>query len=246
MPLEAGTRLGPYDVTALIGQGGMGEVYRARDTKLGRDVALKVLPDLFADEVLMQTRLMTRRRSSFVAVACLIALFCTACSDPVSDSVVLTADLPLHLEDYLDVATIEGSEVPAGLPEPVEWRFDEPQPDWKPARWGFTDRALTRRNTASTKLATLARADDALRLVLDEENRDSDREFIGGLYVDVPGWQPQDWASVAVEARVPAWRAGGDPRVQPHRAVQRRCRASPCRRLPPDGGRHRADLPPHG
>ncbi len=43
MALSPGTRLGSYEVTALIGQGGMGEVYRARDTKLGRDVALKVL-----------------------------------------------------------------------------------------------------------------------------------------------------------------------------------------------------------
>ncbi len=45
MPLELGSRLGHYDVTALIGEGGMGEVYRARDTKLDRDVALKVLPE---------------------------------------------------------------------------------------------------------------------------------------------------------------------------------------------------------
>ena len=43
MALNVGTRLGVYDVTAQIGQGGMGEVYRARDTKLNRDVALKVL-----------------------------------------------------------------------------------------------------------------------------------------------------------------------------------------------------------
>ncbi len=43
MALSPGSRLGPYEVTALIGQGGMGEVYRAKDTKLGRDVALKVL-----------------------------------------------------------------------------------------------------------------------------------------------------------------------------------------------------------
>ncbi len=50
MPLTPGTRLGSYEVTAKIGQGGMGEVYRARDTKLGRDVALKVLPDVFADD----------------------------------------------------------------------------------------------------------------------------------------------------------------------------------------------------
>jgi serine/threonine protein kinase len=40
-----GTRLGPYEVTELIGAGGMGEVYRARDTRLGRDVAVKVLPE---------------------------------------------------------------------------------------------------------------------------------------------------------------------------------------------------------
>jgi len=48
MSLVAGTRLGPYEVLATIGAGGMGEVYRARDTKLKRDVALKVLPDAFA------------------------------------------------------------------------------------------------------------------------------------------------------------------------------------------------------
>ena len=45
MPLAPGSRIGHYDVTAKIGEGGMGEVYRARDTKLDRDVALKVLPD---------------------------------------------------------------------------------------------------------------------------------------------------------------------------------------------------------
>jgi serine/threonine protein kinase len=46
--LVAGARLGSYEIVALIGAGGMGEVYRARDTKLDRDVAIKILPDAFA------------------------------------------------------------------------------------------------------------------------------------------------------------------------------------------------------
>ena len=50
MPLTTGTRLGVYEVLAPLGAGGMGEVYRARDTKLNRDVAIKVLPDLFAGD----------------------------------------------------------------------------------------------------------------------------------------------------------------------------------------------------
>src|SRR5688500_175271 len=48
MSLAPGVRLGPYEIVSAIGAGGMGEVYRARDARLGRDVAIKILPDLFA------------------------------------------------------------------------------------------------------------------------------------------------------------------------------------------------------
>ncbi len=50
MPIPPGARLGSYEVLSPLGAGGIGEVYRARDTKLGREVAIKVLPDTFAQD----------------------------------------------------------------------------------------------------------------------------------------------------------------------------------------------------
>jgi len=50
MTVRAGSRLGPYEIIAAIGAGGMGEVFRARDTKLNREVAIKVLPAAFAQD----------------------------------------------------------------------------------------------------------------------------------------------------------------------------------------------------
>src|ERR1700686_1955324 len=56
MPLSAGTKLGPYEVLSAIGAGGMGEVYKARDTRLDRIVAIKVLPTHLADRSELRER----------------------------------------------------------------------------------------------------------------------------------------------------------------------------------------------
>jgi serine/threonine protein kinase len=64
MALAPGTRLGVYQVTALIGEGGMGQVYRARDTNLDRDVAIKILPEAFANDSDRLARFQRRPRPS--------------------------------------------------------------------------------------------------------------------------------------------------------------------------------------
>ena len=56
LQLEPGTRLGPYEIVALIGAGGMGEVYRGRDTRLDRDVAIKILPEALSANAALRQR----------------------------------------------------------------------------------------------------------------------------------------------------------------------------------------------
>jgi serine/threonine protein kinase len=63
MALNAGTRLGPYEVLALIGAGGMGEVYKASDTRLNRTVAIKVLPPHWVDDPEMKQRFESEART---------------------------------------------------------------------------------------------------------------------------------------------------------------------------------------
>ncbi|MFN0150157.1 MAG: protein kinase domain-containing protein [bacterium] len=63
MPLTSGTKLGPYEIVAPLGAGGMGEVYRARDTRLGRDVAIKVLPAHLSADADLRSRFAREARS---------------------------------------------------------------------------------------------------------------------------------------------------------------------------------------
>ena len=136
-------------------------------------------------------------RWSAPLLALVLALICAGCD---SGPAPLTAEMPLHLEDHLDAATIVGSEVPEDIPQAVEWRFDEPQPDWKPD-YGYE---------FSQGLVTLMRTSDALRVILEEKHADSDGDICVNVYTDLPDWQLQDWAYVALEARAQPgmWEAG--------------------------------------
>jgi serine/threonine protein kinase len=64
MALASGSKLGPYEILASLGAGGMGEVYSARDTRLGRDVAIKVLPSHLSSDPELKERFQREARIS--------------------------------------------------------------------------------------------------------------------------------------------------------------------------------------
>jgi eukaryotic-like serine/threonine-protein kinase len=74
MPLTPGTRLGSYVIEAPLGAGGMGEVYKARDTRLNRDVAIKVLPEQLALDPDRVARLKRARAVNFGAAVVIAAV----------------------------------------------------------------------------------------------------------------------------------------------------------------------------
>jgi hypothetical protein len=106
---------------------------------------------------------------------------------------VLVAEMPLYLEEHLDVARIEGSDVPEDVLKPVEWRFDQPQPDWKPLK----------PIPVEAEAVKPVRVEDALRLPLTEKNRpiDDSSRLLCEIYVELPDWSIEDWAYVEIRAR---------------------------------------------
>jgi len=130
---------------------------------------------------------------AFLFSALLTGLIFTSGCSPGDAGAPLTADVPLHLEEQLEVAAIQGSDVPDDVPQPVEWNFDEPQPEWRVVEpW-----------EPEVKRPELAQTEDALRVVLgdvDVTDDENDRTW-GAIYVDLPDWERDDWAHVQVRAR---------------------------------------------
>ena len=131
------------------------------------------------------------RAPSRIFPATLLGLTLVSCSGSPSGSTVLTADMPLHLEEHLDVATIVGSEVPMDAPAVTEWRFHEPQEDWTPTvSWD-----------PARDPVEVTQLDDALRVTLTDGTRNSNGRPGGGLVLEVPDWNYEDLADLVVRFR---------------------------------------------
>ena len=133
------------------------------------------------------------KKTRALAIA-LSLLSLSGCQDPGPNGRALQADVPLHLEEYLDSAQIFGSEVPKDIPVPSEWHFDREQPGWKTAV-SFLP--------SMTPVET-ARLDDALRLTLTKSNLTPMSLREGFIYVDLPDWTEDDWGLVVIQARTDA------------------------------------------
>ncbi len=119
-----------------------------------------------------------------------LALIAGAFSVGCNSQPVLTADMPLHLEEHLDAATITGSDLPP-IRKTVEWSFDQPQPDWMATpEWNLPHAS-----------PTLVRTGDGVRVGLPERNRNAAGALRGGIHVNLSDWARQDWAEVTIRAR---------------------------------------------
>ncbi len=143
-----------------------------------------------AQEALISTVSSTSERCGLFSV--LGMALAVGCAGSEAGRPPLTAEVPLHLEDHLDAATIVGSEAHADLLAPIEWRFDQPQPEWK---------APAHRNPRIPPLQ-MTQTEDALRITLSEAHRDPRADRLhGDIYVPVPDLERGEWGHVLVRAR---------------------------------------------
>ena len=162
-----------------------------------------------------------------------VALLVLACSEHRGEA-PLRAEVPLHLEDWTSEATIEGSEIPDHLAEPVKWSFGVGPLGWNRAYPFEFDLEPARLESTSA----------GLRLQFDTE-RDEDGEFVGGLYIGLPEWRIEEWAHIAVDARAQPGAGGvclGYDLSDPNRGGTVVARG-PCAPLIADGTRQTYLLP---
>ena len=134
-----------------------------------------------------------RKRSFLIFLAAASSGALAACTNPQPGATLLTASMPLHLEQHLDAAAIVGSEVPASAPAATAWQLDGPQSDWRPiVPWNPTIDPVE-----------LTQLDDALRVTLTEGMRNPSGQARGGIVLQVPGLQFEDLAYLVVRARTP-------------------------------------------
>jgi hypothetical protein len=135
---------------------------------------------------------MTAMHSYAATIPAIAGLMLSACAGGGDASHTLVSDTPLHLEQHLDIAEIQGSELPTDLLAPIEWRFDRPQPGWKgadpfPEAWIAVEPRQT---------------EDAMRLSLTEAHRRPETGRLDGMiYVELPDQQLRDWGTVEIQAR---------------------------------------------
>jgi serine/threonine protein kinase len=130
MPLVAGTRLGSYEVLSPLGAGGMGEVYRARDTRLDRDVAIKILPaDVAEDAARLQRFENEARAAAALNHPNILALYDIGCDAGVTYIVTELLE-GRTLREVLDAETLAVSRV-LDLAAQIA---DGPQPEYRPPR----------------------------------------------------------------------------------------------------------------
>jgi serine/threonine protein kinase len=121
MTLSPGVRLGPYEIVAPLGAGGMGEVYKARDPRLGRDIAIKVLPEAAISD--------PERRARFEREARAVA----ALSHPnivTIHAVEEAGGVPFFTMEYVEGRTLGQMIPPRGLPLPELLRIAIPLSAW--------------------------------------------------------------------------------------------------------------------